>query len=400
MRGGAIANYGTLNIKDTKIIKTEAEWGGAIYNVGNATLDNITSRLSTAFTQGYSIYNENEIIITNSEFDENNDKSYSLGSLGVIHNHDGGNCKLINSTIKNNRVEYDGSWPETYHGVVQNGGNMEIERCVFYNNKPDDKYSFVSGSYNIYNWGNMIATHNLFLETGIDEPYHWYEERNDPFAYAYNNAGTINMNYNYFDFNSNPFEIYTNFDVNNFFILDLEPEYSALKIGEKTNITATLKLDNGKFYKNYDLLPDIYVTFKVNGQEIVKKLIDGKATVEFNQSDKKGSYTASVILGNCSVSVDIDVGKNYSQMDVKANDIFYGDDAIFYINVSGNLTHQPTGKVSVIIDKQTYTTEIKNGKAKLIISKLKPDTYNVKVRYEGDEDYCRYRSHREELRSI
>ena len=80
----------------------------------------------------------------------------------------------------------------------------------------------------------MIATHNLFLETGIDEPYHWYEERNDPFAYAYNNAGTINMNYNYFDFNSNPFEIYTNFDVNNFFILDLEPEYSALKIGEKT----------------------------------------------------------------------------------------------------------------------------------------------------------------------
>ncbi|WP_188118162.1 Ig-like domain repeat protein [Methanobrevibacter millerae] len=389
LRGGAIANYGTLNIKDTKIIKTEAEWGGAIYNVGNATLDNITSRLSTAFTQGYSIYNENEIIITNSVFDENNDKSYSLGSLGVIHNHDGGNCKLINSTIKNNRVEYDGSWPETYHGVVQNGGNMEIERCVFYNNKPDDKYSFVSGSYNIYNWGNMIATHNLFLETGIDEPYHWYEERNDPFAYAYNNAGTINMNYNYFDFNSNPFEIYTNFDVNNFFILDLEPEYSALKIGEKTNITATLKLDNGKFYKNYDLLPDIYVTFKVNGQEIVKKLIDGKATVEFNQSDKKGSYTASVILGNCSVSVDIDVGKNYSQMDVKANDIFYGDDAIFYINVSGNLTHQPTGKVSVIIDKQTYTTEIKNGKAKLIISKLKPDTYNVKVRYEGDEDYCK-----------
>ena len=59
--------------------------------------------------------------------------------------------------------------------------------------------------------------------------------------------------------------------MNQYFILDLEPEYSAINIGEKTNITATLKLDNGKFYKDYNLMPDIYVTFKINGKEIVKK---------------------------------------------------------------------------------------------------------------------------------
>ena len=389
LRGGAIANYGTLTIKNTTIIKTESEYGGAIYNEGNATIDNITSRLSTAFTQGYSIYNKNEITIINSIFDENNDKSYTLGSLGVIHNAEEGNCKLINSTIKNNKVEYDGSWPETYHGVVQNGGTMEIDRCVFYNNKPDDKYNYVSGSYNLFNWGELTATHNLFLDTGIGEPYHWYEERTDPFAYAYNYAGHTYMNYNYFDYNANPYKIFTNFDVNQFFILDLEPEYSAINIGERTNITATLKLDNGKYYKNYELLPDIYVTFKVNDQNITKKLVNGKATVEFNQSSVKGSYKASVILGNCSVSTDIDVGKNYTQIDVMAQDIYYGDNATFYMNVTGNLTRQPTGKISVIIDEKVHTTNIKNGKASLTISGLKPKTYNVKVRYEGDEDYCK-----------
>ena len=69
MRGGAIANYGILSIKNTTITKTEAEYGGAIYNEGNATLDNITSKLSSAMEKGYSIYNKNEIIIKNSIFE-------------------------------------------------------------------------------------------------------------------------------------------------------------------------------------------------------------------------------------------------------------------------------------------------------------------------------------------
>ena len=389
MRGGAIANYGILSIKNTTITKTEAEYGGAIYNEGNATLDNITSKLSSAMEKGYSIYNKNEIIIKNSIFEENNDNSRLLADFGVIHNSETGTCKLMNSTIKNNKVEFSGGWPEIYYGVVQNGGNMEIERCVFYNNTPAAKYSFVSGSYNIYNWGTLTATHNLFLETGIGRPYYWYEERTDAFAYAYNDAGDIYLNYNYFDYNSNPFEIYTNFDVNQYFILDLEPEYSAINIGEKTNITATLKLDNGKFYKDYNLMPDIYVTFKINGKEIVKKLTDGKATVEFNQSTIKGSYKAIVILGNCSVSADIDVGKNYSQMDVESEEIYYGDKATFNMKVTGNLTHQPTGNISVFINGKLHTAPIKNTKASLTISNLTPQTYNIKIRYEGDEDYCK-----------
>ena len=380
LNGGAISNYGLLNIKNTSIIKTESEYGGAIYNAGNATIDKITSCLSTALYKGYSIYNKNEITIKNSIFYENNDdKDYGNNDCGVIHNTEEGKCDLVNSTIKNNKIEFVSNWPFIYYGVVQNMGKMNITRCIFDNNTPASKYYFVTGSYGIYNNGDLIATHNIFLNMDYEKA--WHPDAQLPFVYAFNDAGKIYMTLNYFECNSDPFEKYTNFEIHQFFILDLEPEYSALKIGEKTNITATLKLDNGKYYTNYELLPDMYLTFNVNGQKIIKKLVNGKATVEFNQSEVKGSYNVSVQLGKCIKVVDIDVGKNYTQMDVKAEDIYYGDDATFYMNVTGNLTRQPTGKISVIIDGKVHTTDINDGKASLTISGLKPKTYNVKVRY-------------------
>ena len=210
-----------------------------------------------------------------------------------------------------------------------------------------------------------------------------------PYIYANNDAGDIYMSFNYFETNSDPKDIYTNFETNQYFILDLEPDYSSIKIGEKTNVTATLKLDNGKYYTNYELLPDIFLTFNVNGQEITKQLINGKASVEFNQSNTRGSYVVSVKLGNCTKIADIDVGKNYSDMTVQAEDIYYGDTATFNMNVSGNLTHQPTGQISIIIDGQKYTTNIKNSKATMNIEGMIPKTYDLIIRYEGDEDYCK-----------
>ena len=72
-----------------------------------------------------------------------------------------------------------------------------------------------------------------------------------PYIYANNDAGDIYMSFNYFETNNDSKDIYTNFETNQYFILDLEPDYSSIKIGEKTNVTATLKLDNGKYYTNY-----------------------------------------------------------------------------------------------------------------------------------------------------
>ena len=393
-KGGAIANYGLLDIENTTITKSYAELGGAIYNDGNATLKNITSNLSSAKTHGNSIYNNGKLNILNSTFEKNNNAFGIKLSNSIIYNSEQGKCNLNESIIKDNKVGYESDWPFMYYGVVENVGDMEINKCIFDNNIPEDKYYFVSGSYNIYNIGNLTLTHNIFLNSEYSPAqYHPTLPTHDAYAYAFNDNGNINMTLNYFDINENPSYNQTNFNIGQFFILNIEPEYYALNIGEKINVTATLKLNNGKYYSNYELLPDIYITFNVNGKNITKQLIDGKASVEFNQSETKGLYLVTATLGKCIEIAEIDVGKNFSHMKIEAEDIYYEDDAKFIINITGNLTNLPTGNISVILDGKKYTTAINNGKSNLTISNLTAKTYDLTIRYEGDENYFKYIIH-------
>ena len=125
----------------------------------------------------------------------------------------------------------------------------------------------------------------------------------------------------------------------------------------------------------------------MNGKNITKKLVDGKASVEFNQSDVKGSYVVTSTMFNIVKTADIDVGKEYSDMKVKAEEIYYGDDAKFYMTVTGKYTHQPKGNITLIIDGNKHTTRISDTKASITVPGLIPKTYDLIIRYEGDEDY-------------
>ena len=57
------------------------------------------------------------------------------------------------------------------------------------------------------------------------------------------------------------------------------------------------------------------------------------------------------------------------------------------MTVTGNYTHQPTGNITIIVDGKEYTTKIKDTKAELTIPGMVPKTYDLVIRYEGDEDY-------------
>ena len=71
------------------------------------------------------------------------------------------------------------------------------------------------------------------------------------------------------------------------------------------------------------------------------------------------------------------------------NNIIYGEDAIFKINVNGNYTHIPTGNVTVIINDKKYSINLVNGSTNLTVSDLTPGNYSVKIVYEGDSDYAK-----------
>ena len=57
------------------------------------------------------------------------------------------------------------------------------------------------------------------------------------------------------------------------------------------------------------------------------------------------------------------------------------------MTITGNYTHQPTGSITIIVDGKEYTTKIKDTKAELTIPGMTPKTYDLVIRYEGDEDY-------------
>ena len=132
-------------------------------------------------------------------------------------------------------------------------------------------------------------------------------------------------------------------------------------------------------------LPDLYVKFNVRVKTL-QKTVDGKASVEFNQSYASESYVITSTIYNIVKIVDVDVEKEYSAMKVEAEEVYYGDDAKFYMTVPGNYTHQPKGNITVTINENKYTTGITDTKASITLPGLIPKTCDLIIRYEWDEN--------------
>ncbi|SDA67931.1 Ig-like domain-containing protein [Methanobrevibacter millerae] len=386
LAGGTIYNNGELIIENTIINKTHASnmRGGAIFNEGELNISHSAIIGSSAYDKGGAIFNDGTLNVNSTLFEE------CSGSYGVIDNKENRNATIYNSSFINCKIGLDQSYPARYVGIILNEGNMLFERNIidFKNYKADSG----SGTWGIHNNGKIKIYHNLFINTNtttiVDR---WGDESKNIVIFIINEGGETDVAYNYFDTNEDPYNHFSTAPVGHYFVFDVEQEYYPLQIGEKINITTTLKLDNGKYYENYELLPNMTVEFTITGnnekQIIYAPLVNGKASIEFNKTEAKGSYDVTARIGYCIKEVEIDIGKNYSQMDVKAEEITYPENATFYMTVTGNLTHQPTGKISVIVDGTKYTTNIKNTKAQLTIPGLIPNTYDLIIRYEGDEDY-------------
>ena len=158
---------------------------------------------------------------------------------------------------------------------------MDITRTVFDNNTPVSPQNII-GTYNLYNMGKMNATYNIFINTLRSQSITTH-------IYAMDSGDGLYLNYNYFDYNKNPYKIHTTMDVNRYFVLSLEPDYLALNINGTATLNVYLKLDTGKFYTDYSKLPEMNITINVDGKNITKTLIDGKTSVTINNTQNKGT---------------------------------------------------------------------------------------------------------------
>ncbi len=421
--GGAIFNNGKMTLENVMINNSKANFnniqigkdtfftiahGGAIYNNQTLTVNNSIITQSTA-AYGGAIANNGQIIINNTILDKNyaNHERYAGMSYGqTIFNDENGECIIYNSNIKNTITRSadigGGGAYRRFLGTIYNLGGLTVSKTIF-----DDifgeygSYSELAGSFTIYNSGKLNATYNYFINSPHKEnpmsTYYGVFETSYTYAYT-NNPNNAYMSNNYYCLNTDPYTIDTNFPVNDYFILTFDPDYYALNLNEVRNITLKLKLASGKEFSNYELLPKANVTiytYDENGNKInfTKELTDGQVTFPYNYTSTKGRYIISAEMGGGKCIAEIDVGKNKSYMDIKAEDIYYEDNAIFLMNVTGNLTNQPTGNISIILDGKKYTQEINNTKANLTILNPQAKTYDLIIRYEGDEDYFKYIHH-------
>ena len=144
--GGAIMNYAYgLVLDDSTFTNNTAKIGGAIYNsadcfvVGNSTFAN-----NTATSKGGAIYNYGiGFVVGNSTFANN-----TAEDAGAVYN-EGDNSVVGNSTFVNNTATSIG-------GAIINNGKLVVDNSAF----EDNAANYYGGA--IFNWDDLQVTNSAF----------------------------------------------------------------------------------------------------------------------------------------------------------------------------------------------------------------------------------------------
>ncbi|MEF2930735.1 MAG: Ig-like domain repeat protein [Methanobrevibacter smithii] len=131
---------------------------------------------------------------------------------------------------------------------------------------------------------------------------------------------------------------------------------------------------------------DVIVT--VNGKDYTVNVVNGKGNVTgvklaAGTYDFTAKFAGSDNYNDVSDSGNFKVNKVDSAIDVAVSDIKVGEDAVITVKLFGDAT----GSVTVTVNGKDYTEPVVNGVVNVKVSGLKADTYDVAVKYSGDNNY-------------
>ena len=129
------------------------------------------------------------------------------------------------------------------------------------------------------------------------------------------------------------------------------------------------------------------VTFYINGKEYNATINNGEARVDdvlrYGNNSIVAVYAGDRNFTGYWNSVNITVDKLISQLTINVSDITVDQTETIKVNV----TSGATGQVIITVGDKQYYTEIDGGFATLKLDNLADNTYTVKVKYLGDENY-------------
>lgn len=376
--GGAVSNFGNLTISNSRFTSNIAHstsglfsYGGAIYNKGNLTISKsrITDVNADPYTFGGLIANDGILTITDSLIGNATVGGESRGA--AIYNT--GTMNMHNSVVENNTASK--TTFQYIYGAIYTSGVFNGYSNIFKNNTA--LYSVPSrGSPTIYSVGDLNLTYNLFLA-------------NVPFddvstAIYLNSLGDISLDNNWWGSNDDPyltnaFNIYDS--VHSWLILNLTPEYAPLQISENVDITAKWASNIGMAL-NYNLIPKSKIKINNHTFDLVESL-----TYTYSDTQNKGMHFVAVDYYNFTQIVEVDVGKTESRLNVNLNNtLTYLDDLVIAVKVLAP-DDIPEGIILIDIGDKTYNATLENGRVNYVIPEIKPGEYDVKITYNGSEEY-------------
>ena len=165
-RGGAIRNDGTLNVANSNFSENSAGFGGAIRNYASCTIVGSTFNSNSAGTSGGASYNDGTIVVTGSTFTGN-----SAGYGAALWNNFLHTMTVTGSTFTGNTATTQG-------GAFKNYGTLTANYNRFYNNNaPNGACIYTGGgSVNAENnwWGSNNPISNFpSLIYGAAAPTQW-----------------------------------------------------------------------------------------------------------------------------------------------------------------------------------------------------------------------------------
>ena len=394
--GGAICIDKNMNNHDINPIITNcyfescsANKGSAIgvFNANSFTLSNSSFIKCYDYSNGNAITGTLYISKGTNAFLNYITFSECSGFVAAICNQ--GNTVLNNSIIKNSKINVATNMNGYFLGSILNEyGSLAVISSIFENNTLSNSWfhSHAIGTPGIYNRGTLNVSYSAFIN---NQKY-----RDDVYEDVYTeSSGIKSLDFNWWGSDENPVDLsMTNYEkINNWFYLDIVPEYLALNINDAANVTANFKLNNPNIPFDSDKLPKFNITFSstVNDKLFYesKNLLNNSASVLFNLTETKGQYVLLTSIGSYIKPTVIDVGKNVSLMDVNFTDITCGENLKVNVSVKNNNSEFLNGNVTFKINKKTYNVKLTDGHCMALIPNLEPGDYTLKVIYEGNGDY-------------
>ena len=130
------------------------------------------------------------------------------------------------------------------------------------------------------------------------------------------------------------------------------------------------------------------VIVTVNNKDYSVNIVNGKGTavgvkLAAGTYDFTAKFAGNANYNDVGDSGKFSVAKVDSAIDVAVKDINVGEDAV----ISVKLLSDATGSVTVTVNGKDYTETVVNGVANVKVADLKAGTYDVAVKYSGDNNY-------------